>query len=196
VLALGCSSADLDAADSEDFDTALQTDDTDEDVDESTDATPDVSYWGLGGILGIDAEGEVTPESLLELSQRGEDACDLEATVLSFEPRIASSDDLVAEWSLEVEPTPSPDCPWQGPVRFEIGFGLTDPALTAPAERLGLVVDGAYGLYLDPGTGRLLVGVVGTAEQLAGEDSADLTVAPAEGTYRLYTLYGVPLEGT
>jgi hypothetical protein len=180
-----------------DFDSDTLTGDDTEAVDDS-EALPDVSYWGVAGVLVVDAEGLSPASSALELAQRGADACNVTASILTVTADVVLAEqeaEIASWWQIEVEPSVDPACPWLGPTELELGFGVSAPDLAPAADRAGLSSATAYGLYARPaaGGGPKLIGLAGTSAQLQGVEVADPTAAPPEGSYALHTLHGLPL---
>ncbi len=152
------------------------------------------AWWGIVGTVGVLTGQLDQGAAQLTLSARADGvSCTVEAGLVSaVASETGSREATVAWWDLVVEPARGDGCTWPGPSVFGLGFGPPDPQLRPAAERSGLSLDSSYSLYLDAGT-FLLIGLAGTDTQLAGGAAAPLEAPLADGSYRLDTLYGVPL---
>jgi hypothetical protein len=159
-----------------------------------TDAPVDET-WGVGGTLTIAAD--VLTGSALTLQTRNP-TCSVDGTVGVATPLASLVVDEVPlrlGWTVTASPDPAGGCTPSTPDTFVIGIGPTDASLGPAADKAGLNAAHAYGLYLKTGTGPLyLVGLVGTEGQLAGTEDATLEPPMVDGTYRLVTLFGVPVR--
>lgn len=174
-------------------DTATTGDDTDADTG-SSGVSPDET-WGVGGTLTLEAD--VLTGAAPTLQTRNP-ACSVDGTLDSVTPLPTLTVDGVTlrlGWTVTASPVDGAGCTPDTPATFVIGIGQTDASLGPASNKAGLDATHAYGLYLQTGSGPLyLVGLVGTEEQLAGTE--DPTEAPplADGTYRMVTLFGVPVR--
>lgn len=198
--------ADSDAEPSPDTDDAPF--DTDAAGDTSSEIPPFIpSYWAIGGSWILTA-GEVdlaTSVSMLDGSGDGTN-CRVEAALDRVSPLELPQEPagMLTWWKVELTPMFGGACGWGGPTEVELGFGPPDLAVQPAADRAGLSVLTSFGLYARAPSGTIVVvGVAGTAEQLAGAtDPTDTgldTAAPdlsvvVDGTYMLHTLYLLPVD--
>jgi hypothetical protein len=166
-----------------------------EGLDSDTSADPESVYWGLGGSLQLIDGAIDIPSSMLNITRRSLDiSCDIPITVSTAIELDRSSDGaLPSGWLLDVTTSGPTDCPWSGPLSFEVAFGVPEASLFAPADRAGLSVSTSYGLFVNGSGESLLIGVAGTPKQLDGSATIDYAVRPPDGIYVLHTLYGMPI---
>lgn len=159
-----------------------------------TDAPVDET-WGVGGTLTI--AGDLLTGSALTLQTRNP-TCSVDATLDAATPLdvwVVDEVTLRLGWTITAVPVAGGDCTPNTPATFVIGIGPTDASLGPAADKAGLNASHAYGLYLKSGAGPLyLVGLVGTEGQLAGTEDATVEPPLTDGTYRLVTLFGLPVH--
>lgn len=151
--------------------------------------------WGIGGTITLEADALVSAAPTL---QTRNPACSVDGTLDTVTPLPSLTVDGVTlrlGWTVTASRGEGATCTPDTPATFVIGIGPTDASLSPAANKAGLDATHAYGLYLQTGNGPLyLVGLVGTEGQLAGTE--DPTDGPplADGTYRMVTLFGVPVR--
>lgn len=177
--------------------------DTDSDVvvdtsDSDTDPPPvPPRYWGLAGALVL--TGGVPDVTLSSVVLSGVDDvpdCNVTASFTLVEGAVAPTDPagLLTWWSWTLTPAADAPCAWLGPLAVELGFGPTDVQLRPAGDRLGVHADTAYGLYARVGEGPvLLLGIAGLPEHLDGTVPALYDAPPADGTYRVISVYSLPV---
>ena len=105
--------------------------------------------------------------------------------------------DLYGWWQITMDE--SADCTeFGGPSSFALGIGAYDPLLDPAAASAGIVGNSVYGMYVQvhPDSPILVLGVAGTADNLAGQ-VAPITAGPLpDGSYTLQSLYLLPLDPT
>lgn len=158
-----------------------------------TDAPVDET-WGVGGTLTI--AGDLLTSAAPTLQTRNP-ACSVDGTFDTITPLpTLTFEDVTLRlgWTVTATPVAGGGCTPDTPATFVIGVGPTDASLGPAADKVGLNAAHAYGLYLQTGSGPLyLVGLVGTDGQLAGTEDATTEPPMADGTYRMVTLFGVPV---
>lgn len=191
LLALGCS-ASTEADDGALSDTDVSEMDTVAPVRSDTAPEVEPGYWYLSGAWTLTGGAlEASPTVSLRYVPDDGDVC-LQSATVTATARTPTEGHLAWDVTLDVPVDP---CAWPGPVAWVVEWGASDPALNAAADRAALSVATSQGLYLSEGGTPLLVGLVGTSEQLAGEGAA-LTEAPyPDGLYLLRGLYGLRVSG-
>jgi len=191
-LAGACSSAGLGDAASAGSDAATPTA-----TDTGTWVTPpgpEVSGYALSGRLLLDtAKGD---QADLELATYGDDGAELCREPLLAELLVAkppADEPILAWWEVSLD-TRTSLCGVDSDLFLHLGIGAWDERLDAALAQQGLDGATAFGVYLQQDdTGPVwVIGVAGTAPQLAGDEVADALVPLADGTYDLASLVQAP----
>ena len=159
-------------------------------------AGPLPTSWGLTGDLVI-ADGVLLAESQALVFSTRDATCEVRAILSGAEvvvPTPTQPEGLVQAFAISGDPEANATCTFRGPTQIVLAFGPTDPQLAPAADRAGVSLASMYGLYLgEPGSSLLLVGLAGTQAQIEGADTPVMDAPVPDGTYRLLTLYGIPL---
>ncbi len=155
---------------------------------------PEASGYALSGRLLLDAtKGD---RADLELATYGEDGAELCREPLVAELLVAEpppAEPVLAWWGVSLD-TRTSQCGVDSDLFLHLGIGAWDDRLDVPLAQQGLDGATAFGLYVqqdDPGPVWVL-GIAGTAPQIAGDEVADALVPLADGTYDVTSLVQAP----